>query len=179
MELCYQIRLVHFLGDKCVVNKRSREKPGECQVLGVSKAADKYTVATWLRTWYEFHAKLNICTATANRYKLTIAIARIGDVKLKKLTTRHHLQKLYKELLEGGKIHIGIDFIYWFFQMELRGRMALSVDTGKETSNNFVDGCPVFHKTANNDNRQFYMARKKLILCLENVHAKHHLFPAS
>ena len=134
---------------------------------------------TWLCTWYEFHAKLNIYTATANRYKLTIAIARIGDVKLKKLTTRHHLQKLYKELLEGGKIHIRIAFIYWFSQIELRGRMALSVDTGKETSNNFVDGCPVFHKTANNDNRQFYMARKKLILCLENVHAKHHLFPAS
>ena len=33
-------------------------------------------------------------------------IPRIGDVKLKKLTTRH-LQKLYKELLEAGRIHVG------------------------------------------------------------------------
>lgn len=31
---------------------------------------------------------------------------RIGTIKLKKLTTRH-LQRLYKELLEEGRIHIG------------------------------------------------------------------------
>lgn len=36
-------------------------------------------------------------------------IPRIGDIKLKKLTTRH-LQKLYKELLDSGKIHPGK---YW------------------------------------------------------------------
>ena len=36
----------------------------------------------------------------------TYTIPRIGDVKLKKLTTRH-LQKLYKELLEEGRIHVG------------------------------------------------------------------------
>ncbi len=56
--------------------------------------------------------------------------------------------------------------------------MAFSAGPGKGTSNEFVDGCPVFYKTANNDNRQFYIAGKKLILCLESVHAKHHLFPA-
>ena len=56
-------------------------------------------MATWLRTWYELYAKLNVRTATANRYELIIehyTIPRIGSVKLKKLTTRH-LQKLYKE----------------------------------------------------------------------------------
>ena len=45
----------------------------------------------------------------ANRYELIIehyTIPRIGSVKLKELTTRH-LQKLYKELLESGRIHIG------------------------------------------------------------------------
>ena len=66
-------------------------------------------MATWLRTWYELYAKLNVRTATANRYELIIehyTIPRIGSVKLKKLTTRH-LQKLYKELLESGRIHIG------------------------------------------------------------------------
>lgn len=81
----------------------------DCQGIEVSKVADDYTVATWLRTWYELYAKPNICTATANRYELIIekyTIPRIGSVKLKKLTTRH-LQKLYKELLEGGRIHVG------------------------------------------------------------------------
>ena len=66
-------------------------------------------MATWLRTWYELYAKPNVRTATANRYELIIehyTIPRIGSVKLKKLTTRH-LQKLYKELLESGRIHIG------------------------------------------------------------------------
>ena len=50
-----------------------------------------------------------IRTATANRYELIIeryTIPRIGTIKLKKLTTRH-LQRLYKELLEEGRIHIG------------------------------------------------------------------------
>ena len=66
-------------------------------------------MASWLRTWYELYAKPNVRTATANRYKLiieTYTIPRIGNIKLKKLTTRH-LQKLYKELLECGRIHVG------------------------------------------------------------------------
>ena len=65
--------------------------------------------ATWLHTWYELYAKPNVRTATANRYELiieTYTIPRIGNIKLKKLTTRH-LQKLYKELLESGRIHVG------------------------------------------------------------------------
>ena len=60
-------------------------------------------------TWYELYAKPNVRTATANRYELiieTYTIPRIGNIKLKKLTTRH-LQKLYKELLESGRIHVG------------------------------------------------------------------------
>ena len=70
---------------------------------------EEYTVAAWLRTWYELYAKPNVRTATANRYELiieTYTIPRIGNIKLKKLTTRH-LQKLYKELLECGRIHVG------------------------------------------------------------------------
>ena len=50
-------------------------------------------MATWLRTWYELYAKLNVRTATANRYELIIehyTIPRIGSVKLKKLTTPDH-----------------------------------------------------------------------------------------
>ena len=81
----------------------------ETNGLDVSKAADEYTVASWLHTWYELYAKPNVRTATANRYELiieTYTIPRIGNIKLKKLTTRH-LQKLYKELLECGRIHVG------------------------------------------------------------------------
>ena len=66
-------------------------------------------MTTWLRTWYELYAKPNVRTATANRYELMIeryTIPRIGSIRLKKLTTRH-LQKLYKELLDSGRIHVG------------------------------------------------------------------------
>ena len=81
----------------------------ESRSIEVRKSEDEYTVATWLRTWYELYAKPNVRTATANRYQLIIeqyTVPRIGSVKLKKLTTRH-LQKLYKELLESGRIHVG------------------------------------------------------------------------
>ena len=68
--------------------------------------ADEYTVATWLRSWYEIYAKPNIRISTANRYQLMVeqyAIPRIGNIKLTKLTA-HDLQKLYKELMENGRI---------------------------------------------------------------------------
>ena len=91
------------------VDKMETRPNGLIIGLDVSRAADEYTVATWLRTWYELYTKPNVRTATANRYQLIIevyTIPRIGDIKLKKLTTRH-LQKLYKELLESGRIHCG------------------------------------------------------------------------
>ena len=91
------------------VKEKLKKALEETNGLDVSKAADEYTVASWLRTWYELYAKPNVRTATANRYELiieTYTIPRIGNIKLKKLTTRH-LQKLYKELLESGRIHVG------------------------------------------------------------------------
>ena len=90
------------------VKEKLKKALEECQGLDVSRS-EEYTVATWLRTWYELYAKPNVRTATANRYELiieTYTIPRIGNIKLKKLTTRH-LQKLYKELLESGRIHVG------------------------------------------------------------------------
>ena len=39
----------------------------ESHGLDISKAADEYTVAIWLRTWYELYAKPNVRTATALR----------------------------------------------------------------------------------------------------------------
>ena len=91
------------------VKEKLKSAITESQGIEVRKSEDEYTVATWLRTWYEFYATPNVRTATANRYQLIIenyTIPRIGDIKLRKLTTRH-LQKLYKELLESGRIHIG------------------------------------------------------------------------
>ena len=68
--------------------------------------ADEYTVATWLRSWYDIYTKPNIRVATADRYHLMVeqyTIPRIGNIKLTKLTA-HDLQKLYKELMENGRI---------------------------------------------------------------------------
>ena len=91
------------------VKEKLKKALEECQGIEARKSEDEYTVTSWLRTWYELYAKPNVRTATANRYQLIIehyTVPRIGNIKLKKLTTRH-LQKLYKELLEGGRIHIG------------------------------------------------------------------------
>ena len=77
----------------------------ESQSLDVGRA-DEYTVATWLRSWYEIYAKPNIRISTANRYQLMVeqyTIPRIGSIKLTKLTSRD-LQKLYKDLMENGRI---------------------------------------------------------------------------
>ena len=71
--------------------------------------AEEYTVATWLRTWYDLYANPNIRLATADRYHLmieTYTIPRIGKIKLTKLTSRD-LQKLYKDLMENGRVHVG------------------------------------------------------------------------
>ena len=91
------------------VKEKLKQALEECQGIEARKSEDEYTVASWLRTWYELYAKPNVRTATANRYQLIIeqyTVPRIGNIKLKKLTTRH-LQKLYKELLESGRIHVG------------------------------------------------------------------------
>lgn len=80
------------------VREKLKAAMAKCPGLDVSREAGEYTVATWLRTWYELYAKPNVRTATANRYQLTIetyTIPRNSNVKLKKLTIRH-LQKLYK-----------------------------------------------------------------------------------
>ena len=68
---------------------------------------DEYTVATWLRAWYDLYAQPNVRQATADRYKLmieTYTVPRIGKIKLKKLTSRD-LQKMYKNLMEHGRVN--------------------------------------------------------------------------
>ena len=55
--------------------------------LDVGRSAD-YTVATWLRSWYELYAKPNVRPATADHYQLIIesyTIPWIGKIKLNRL----------------------------------------------------------------------------------------------
>ena len=103
-------RIIRNVLGKTQAEVKEKLKAALEEVKGIDVVrSEDYTVTTWLRTWYELYAKPNVRTATANRYELIIesyTIPRIGSIKLKKLTTRH-LQKLYKELLEGGRIHIG------------------------------------------------------------------------
>ena len=68
--------------------------------------SDEYTVAEWLRLWYELYAKPNIRPTTADSYHRGIeshVIPRIGEIKLKKLTSRD-IQKMYRDLQENGRL---------------------------------------------------------------------------
>ncbi len=67
---------------------------------------DEYTVAEWLRLWYELYAEPNVRPTTAASYRRNIelhVIPHIGDIKLNRLTSRK-LQKFYKDLLENGRL---------------------------------------------------------------------------
>ena len=77
----------------------------ECQQLDLSRSGE-YTVAEWLRVWFELYAKLTIRPSTAGYYRRAMedyTIPRIGTTKLNKLTSRE-IQKLYKDLLENGRL---------------------------------------------------------------------------
>ena len=77
----------------------------ESQQLDVSRSGE-YTVAEWLRLWFELYAKPNIRPSTTGYYRRAMeeyTIPRIGSNKLNKLTSRK-IQKLYKDLLENGRL---------------------------------------------------------------------------
>ena len=77
----------------------------ESQSLDIGRA-DEYTVATWLRTWFELYSKLHIRPSTMNYYHRNIEqhiIPAIGDIPLNKLTTRD-LQKFYNDLQSNGRL---------------------------------------------------------------------------
>ena len=72
------------------VKKKLAQTQQESAGLDLSHSED-YTVATWLRNWYELYAKPNVRPAIADRYHLiieTYTIPRIGRIKLSKLTSR-------------------------------------------------------------------------------------------
>ena len=77
----------------------------ESQSLDIGRA-DEYTVAAWLRTWFELYSKLHIRPSTMNYYHRNIeqhVIPAIGNIPLNKLTTRD-LQKLYNDLQNNGRL---------------------------------------------------------------------------
>ena len=77
----------------------------ESHALDVGRA-DEYTVAAWLRTWFDLYAKPHIRPSTMNSYHRNIEqhiIPAIGDIPLNKLTTRD-LQKLYNDLQSNGRL---------------------------------------------------------------------------
>ena len=87
------------------VKEKLAQAQQETSGLDVGRSED-YTVATWLRSWYELYAKPNVRPTTTDRYQLIIeayTIPRIGKIKLKRLTS-HDFQKLYKDLMERGRI---------------------------------------------------------------------------
>ena len=87
------------------VKEKLAQAQQESAGLDVGRSED-YTVASWLKSWYELYAKPNVRPATADRYQLiieTYTSPRIGKIKLNKLTSRD-LQKLYKDLMERGRI---------------------------------------------------------------------------
>ena len=87
------------------VKEKLKSTLDETKALDILRA-DDYTVASWLRTWFELYAKPSIRPTTADYYNRSIeshVIPRIGDIKLSRLTSRD-IQKLYKDLLENGRL---------------------------------------------------------------------------
>ena len=56
------------------VKEKLAQAQQESAGLDVGRSED-YTVASWLRSWYELYAKPNIRPATADRYQLLYATA--------------------------------------------------------------------------------------------------------
>ena len=78
------------------------ENTTQCQ-----KDSQAFTVARWLRTWYDLNAKQNIRRSAQLHYTYfmrDLVIPRIGEVPLSQLTGLR-LQMLYQELRTSGRTH--------------------------------------------------------------------------
>lgn len=70
------------------------------------KRSGEYTVAEWLKTWFEIYSKPNIRESTSRYYKGFMdlhIIPRLGDIRLNKLTAMD-VQKFYNDLKRTGRI---------------------------------------------------------------------------
>lgn len=71
------------------------------------KDSQAFTVARWLRTWYDLYAKQNIRRSTQLQYTYfmrDLVIPRIGELPLSQLSGLR-LQMLYQELRTSGRTH--------------------------------------------------------------------------
>ena len=87
------------------VKEKLKAAISESQRLDVSKAGN-YTVASWVRTWYEVYAEPRIRPNTKSYYTNYIEnhiIPGIGDVPLDKLTTIQ-IQRFYNNLQKSGRV---------------------------------------------------------------------------
>ena len=87
------------------VKEKLKRAIGECAEVNVEKA-EEYTVAAWVRTWYETYSKPHVRESTQRFYEDYIEhhiIPRIGSIKLAKLTGRD-IQKMYNDVKAKGRI---------------------------------------------------------------------------
>ena len=87
------------------VKEKLKTAISESQKLDVSKAGT-YTVASWVRTWYEVYAEPRIRPNTKAYYTNYIEnhiVPGIGDVPLDKLTTIQ-IQRFYNNLQKTGRV---------------------------------------------------------------------------
>ena len=87
------------------VKEKLKTAISESQRLDVSKAGT-YTVASWVRTWYEVYAEPRIRPNTKAYYTNYIEnhiIPGIGNISLDKLTTIQ-IQRFYNNLQKSGRI---------------------------------------------------------------------------
>lgn len=87
------------------VKEKLKTAVEKARQIDVIRAGD-YTVASWLRTWYELYSKPNVRYSTAKYYHRSIeqhVIPRIGDIKLSQVTSRD-IQRLYRDLQENGRL---------------------------------------------------------------------------
>lgn len=87
------------------VKEKLKKAIGEGAVLDPSKAG-QYTVGQWLDTWLEDYAKPSIRPSSHKTYRGFIENhikPAVGNIPLEKLTSMD-LQRLYKKLLESGRL---------------------------------------------------------------------------
>ena len=90
------------------VKEKLKNALEEAKCIDVAKAED-YTVASWVKTWYELYSKPNIREATQERYWNHIRyhiIPEIGHIKLTKLTSRD-VQRMYNNVRDHGRVSRG------------------------------------------------------------------------
>ena len=88
------------------VKEKLKTAISESQRLDISKAGN-YTVAAWVRTWYEVYAEPRIRPNTKEYYANYIEnhiVPGIGEIMLDKLTTIQ-IQRFYNNLQKNGRVH--------------------------------------------------------------------------